>query len=178
MGVGVGARGLGDEERTQGDRVAVGARDGIARVEDEDQRSLARRVGEEAQRRAVLRLERGEGARRGAERAEDDREATASDATRAKELVAQRRVAIASRGDPRSGSASRGQGVLDRLVDGLAQPASRRRADPLELGHQMTRALQPHARRIALVERREAHLPRAFARARDVLTRGVVASLR
>jgi hypothetical protein len=169
---GVGAGGRGHEQGSQGDGVPVGAGGGVARVEDEDQRALARRVGEETQRRAVLGLERRERARRGAERTENDREASPADPSRAEELVAQRRVAVAPRRDPRRRRASCRQRVLDRLVDGLAQPASRRRAYALQLGHEVSRAFQPHARGVAFVERREAH----FARA--VLARGVVTRLR
>ena len=56
------------------DRVGVAAGPRVALVEQHDHRALARGGGEEAERRAVLRLEGAEGTGRRAQRAEDDRD--------------------------------------------------------------------------------------------------------
>ena len=136
---------------------------------------VARR--EKAQRRAVLRFEGAEGARRGAERTEDDRDAGRADAPRAKELVAQRRVAVARARQARSRGASRRELALDGVVDRVGEPSAERRADALELdhdhpGHAERRCTRRRAREPSRT--RGARVPAAIAAVRAVFVAGAV----
>jgi len=157
----------GRQQLRQRDGVAVGARALVAHVEHERNGTFARRVCQEAKRRAVLRFERRERAGDRTQRAEHDRQACGTRAPRAEQLVAERGIPVAPRRDPRRRRTARGESALDRLVDRLGKPPAPRRADALELGHDHSAALELHARSVARVLRGEHHAPGRATRARS-----------
>lgn len=152
-------RGEGRQHLREGDGIPVGARRAVPHVEHERDRTLPRRRRQEAKRRAVLRLERGELAGDRAQWTEHDGEARRAGSPRAEQLVAQRRVPIAARSNAGRRRPARDQLALERLVDGLGQTSAPRRPDALELGHDHPGALELDARRVALAFRGEHDVP-------------------
>jgi hypothetical protein len=151
---------FGGQELSERDGVGVAAGPRVSLVEQQDHGALARGGSEKPQRRAVLRLEGTEGPGRGAQRAEDDRDARRADAPCAKELVAERGVAIACAEKARSGGPSRRELALDGVVDRVGKSSAERRADAFELDHNHPRQAERAAFGVALDRLREGQATR------------------
>ena len=156
LGLGLGRRGARwQKQRQERDRIPVGAEIGARRIEQEHDRTIARRRGPEPERGAVLGLERPARGRR-AERAQRDREPARADAPRAIELIAERRVRVPA--EPGRLRAARRQLALDRVDDDVGESPARARPDGVDAHADESFVDEPRAPDGPLLRIAEAHL--------------------
>ena len=146
---------LARQKRSKRDRRAVSGGLLVPCVEHQGERPLQRSVREKRERRAVLRLERAARTDGRVQRTEHDGDSGRPYASRAEELIAQGRVAVAVRGDSGCCCAPRPERALDGFIDGVGETSSRRRPDALELHHHHARGAELRARLVSLVAGRE-----------------------